>query len=92
MQAPRGGKAWPEARGQNPAEARREQGGGAPGTGDTEELCGGVLPTGGMCYLSEWPKSFLKAVIRHYSRYQVKKKKNRIGSLHIGKPILLLHG
>ncbi|XP_045433581.1 harmonin isoform X6 [Pipistrellus kuhlii] len=24
-----------------------------------------------MCYLSEWPKSFLKAVIRHYSRYQV---------------------
>ncbi|XP_066894228.1 harmonin isoform X1 [Kogia breviceps] len=24
-----------------------------------------------MCYLSEWPKSFLKAVIRHYSHHQV---------------------
>ena len=23
-----------------------------------------------MCYLSEWPKSFLKAVIRHYSNHQ----------------------
>lgn len=31
-----------------------------------------MLPAGGMCYLSEWPKSFLKAVIRHYSRYQVR--------------------
>ena len=25
-----------------------------------------------MCYLSEWPKSFLKAVIRHYSNHQVR--------------------
>ncbi|KAB1272727.1 Harmonin [Camelus dromedarius] len=24
-----------------------------------------------MCYLNEWPKSFLKAVIRHYSHHQV---------------------
>ena len=26
----------------------------------------------GMCYLSAWPKSFLKAVIRHYSHHQVR--------------------
>lgn len=32
-----------------------------------------VLPEGGMCYLSEWPKSFLKAVIRHYSHHQVRR-------------------
>lgn len=71
MQAPREGKEWPEVRA-NPAEARRGQGGVAPGIGDREDLCGGVLPAGGMCYVSEWPKSFLKAVIRHYSHRQVK--------------------
>lgn len=38
-----------------------------------------MLPMGGMCYLNEWPKSFLKAVIRHYSHHQVKKIKKRWG-------------
>lgn len=36
------------------------------------EKNGRVLPAGRMCYLSEWPKSFLKAVIRHYSHHQVR--------------------
>lgn len=71
IQGPGEGKEWPEVR-TNQAEAGKGQGGVAPGVGDTEERGGGVLPTGGMCHLSEWPKSFLKAVIQHYSHHQVR--------------------
>lgn len=61
-----------------------------PCIGDIEDLGGGVLPMGGMCYLNEWPKSFLKAVIRHYSHHQVKKLKNGGGFLHAGELTPLL--
>lgn len=48
------------------------QGRVAPHIGDTED--GRGLLAGGMCYLIEWPKSFLKAVIRHYSHHQVRQR------------------
>lgn len=43
-----------------------------PRIGSTEESGGRLLLAGRMCYPSEWPKSFLKAFIRHYSYHQVR--------------------
>lgn len=51
-----------------PGQARAK----CPSIGRTEESGGRVLLVGGMCYLNEWPKSFLRAFIRHYSHHQVR--------------------